>query len=239
MSETPYDPHPPLDAGNKGHHLTHEDQSYRYLPLVGRILDREHIVTLIDSRSRLLTPGIEVMFASDRLAPLLIQDQADQEVLLTWYLHALPPTPRPFLQLGAHLLSRAYICELLEGAIKGDNTLLLRYVSQPDPLMGNAESSIQTLELRGQTADAVRHWLSGQTEVIVPLRLVAASQPSPALGFMQEAPSCPHCESWLTPSVDQTQRTLTLICSLCQYTDGPFTRGDENHTISTNTPTKG
>src|SRR5262249_12560164 len=145
----------------------HGDQSYRYLPLGGRILDREHIITLIDHRSRLLAPGIEIMFASERLAPLLIQGQADQEVLLDWYLHALPPTPRPFLRLGAHLLSRACICELVESSIEGENTILLRYLSLPDPLMGNAESSIQTLELHGQAANAVRQWLSTQTEVIV------------------------------------------------------------------------
>ncbi|EFH84884.1 hypothetical protein [Ktedonobacter racemifer] len=238
MSETNHDAHVSLDANNTAHHPTHEDRSYRYLPLGGRILDREHIITLIDHRPRLLAPGIEIVFASERLAPLLIQDQADQEVLLDWYLHARPSTPRPFLQLGTHLLSRAHICEFLESVIEGDTTLLLRSISLPDPLMGDTTSSIQTLELRGRTADAVRHWLSAQTEIIVPLRL-AASLPSTALGFMQEAPSCPHCESWLTPHVDQqTQRTLTLVCPLCQYTDGPFTR-NEDHTPSTNIPTKG
>ncbi|GHO61255.1 hypothetical protein KSC_001470 [Ktedonobacter sp. SOSP1-52] len=236
MSETHHDTHAPLEVDDKAHY---EDQSYRYLPLGGRILDREHIITLIDHRSRLLAPGIEVVFASERLAPLLIQNQADQEVLLNWYLRAHSSPPQPFLQLGTHLLSRAHICELLESGIEGDTTLLLRYNSLPDLLMGDAaNSSIQTLELRGQTADAVRHWLAAQTEVIVPLR-PAASLPSTALGFMQESPSCPHCESWLTPHVDQqTQRTLTLVCPLCQYTDGPFTR-NEDPTPSTNAPKKG
>lgn len=239
MSETHarHDTSSPVDTNDK-QPLPPAGHSYRYLPLGGRILDREHIVTLIDHRSRLLAPGIEIVFASERLAPLLIQNPADQETLLTWYLHAHLSTPRPFLQLGIHLLSHTHICELQESAIEGDNSLLLRYMSQPDPLMGDATSSIQTLELRGQTADAIRHWLVAQTEVIVPLRPAASSLPSTALGFMQESPSCPHCESWLAPHVDQTQYTLTLICPLCQYTDGPFTRNEE-HTPSTNTPRKG
>ncbi|EFH79961.1 hypothetical protein [Ktedonobacter racemifer] len=231
-----HDASSPIDANHKQPHIP-AGHSYRYLPLGGRILDREHIVALIDHRSRLLAPGIEVVLTHERLASFLIQDHADQEVLFDWYLHAHHQTPRPFLRLGAHLLSRECICEVVESSIAGKNTMLLRYVLLPDPLMGNAESSIQTLEFHGQTADALRHWLSTHTEVIVPLEPVA-SLPSTALGFMQKSPSCPHCESWLAPHVDQTQYTLTLICPLCQYTDGPFTRNEE-HTPSTNTPRKG
>ncbi|WP_236038237.1 hypothetical protein [Ktedonobacter robiniae] len=192
---------------------THTRPSYRYLSLGGRILDREHIVTLIDHRSRQLAPGIEVVFTHERLPSFLVQGNDEQETLLTWYLNALPQAPRPFLQFGAHLLARACICEVIESSI--------RYFSLPDPLMGNAESSIQTLELHEQSADAVRQWLSTQTEVIVPLQPVACA-PSITLDAAQDTPMCPHCESWLTPLWNTTTRTLTLVCLLCRYTDGPF-----------------
>ncbi|GHO72115.1 hypothetical protein KSC_110070 [Ktedonobacter sp. SOSP1-52] len=224
MSETPapQNAHFPVDT----EHSPCANPSYRYLSLAGRMLDREHIVTLIDHRSRQLAPGIEVVFTHERLPSFLVQGNDEQETLLTWYLQALPQPPRPFLQFGAHLLARACICEVIESSIEGDTTLLLRYLSLPDPLMGNAESSIQTLELHGQSADAVRHWLSTQTEVIVPLQPVA-SRPSIALDNTQDTPCCPHCESWLTPLWNNNpEHTLTLVCLLCHYTDGPFTRGD-------------
>jgi hypothetical protein len=219
-------------------HAPHDHQFYRYLKVGSRILDREHIVTLIDHRTRLLAPGIEVVFSHERLASFLVQDQADQELLLHWYLHAPPQAPRPFLQLGAHLLSRACICEVVESSIASENTILLRYVSLPDPLMGNAESSIQTLELHGQTADAVRHWLSSQTEILVPLKRVASTPPT-IPDFLQKSPTCPHCESWLTPLWDDTQRTPTLVCLLCHSADGPFTRGDKGQSASAHPSKKG
>ena len=214
-------------------HAPHDRQSYRYLSVGGRILDREHIVTLIDHRSRLLAPGIEVVFTHERPPSFLVRGSDEQETLLTWYLNALPQQPRPFLRLGAHLLARANICEVIESSIEDDTTLLLRYLSLPDPLMGNAESSIQTLELHGQSADAVRQWLSTQTEVIVPLQTVACT-PSIIEDAAQDTPMCPHCESWLTPLWNTTTRTLTLVCLLCHYTDGPFLRTKQDERTSDN-----
>ncbi|EFH84995.1 hypothetical protein [Ktedonobacter racemifer] len=231
MSETPAPQHAhfPVDTG----HAPHTNSSYRYLSLGGRILDREHIVTLIDHRSRQLAPGIEVVFTHERLPSFLVQGNDEQETLLTWYLQALPQPPRPFLRLGAHLLARAYICEVVESSIEGDTTLLLRYLSLPDPLMGDAESSIQTLELHGQSTNAVRQWLSTQTEVIVPQHPVACA-PSIAQDAAQNTPTCPHCESWLTPLWNTTTRTLTLVCLLCHYTDGPFLRMKQRSITSDN-----
>ncbi|EFH84960.1 hypothetical protein [Ktedonobacter racemifer] len=229
MSETPAPQHAhfPVDTG----HAPRTNPSYRYLSLGGRILDREHIVTLIDHRSRQFAPGIEVVFTHERPPSFLVQSNDEQEMLLSWYLNALPQPPQPFLQLGAHLLARACICEVIESAIEGDTTLLLRYLSLPDPLMGNAESSIQTLELHGQSADAVRQWLSTQTEVIVPRQPVACT-PSITQDAAQDTPMCPHCESWLTPLWNTTMRTLTLVCLLCHYTDGPFLRTQQGKRTS-------
>lgn len=231
MSETSAPKNAHFPVGNE--HPLHVHPSYRYLMVGGRILDREHIVTLIDHRSRLLAPGIEVVQTHERLASFLVQDKDDQEALLSWYLQDQPQPPRPFLRLGAHLLARACICEAIESSIEGDTTLLLRYLSLPDPLMGSAESSIQTLELHGQTADALRQWLSAQTEVIMPLQTVACT-PSITEDAAQDAPMCPHCESWLTPLWNTTTCTLTLVCLLCHYTDGPFLRTKQRSITSDN-----